>query len=129
MAQSLYLFPTVWITISKFGDPLFAMIGATNDMTVQKTALKGQEMVAQGQAKPPSFQNYIRVADDYLGQAGEVYQPENRGLVIQAALNHYAKSNPDPRVFVGGAVEDSLASSTGGSGTFTNAIDKLPRDV
>ena len=129
MAQSLNQDPAVWNTISKVGDPLFAMIGATNDMTVQKTALKGQEMVAQGQAKLPSFQNYIRVADDYLGQAGEVYQPENRGLVIQAALNHYAKSNPDPSVFDGGAFEDSLASITGGIGTFNKGKYQLPRDV
>lgn len=86
-------------------------------------------MVAQGQAKLPSFQNYIRVADDYLGQAGEVYQPENRGLVIQAALNHYAKSNPDPSVFDGGAFEDSLASITGGIGEFNKGKYQLPRDV
>lgn len=129
MAQSLNEDPAVWNTINKVGDPLFAMIGATNDMTVQKTALKGQEMVAQGQAKLPSFQNYIGVADDYLGQAGEVYQAENRGLVIQAALNHYAKSNPDPSVFDGGAFEDSLAAITGGIGTFNKGKYQLPRDV
>jgi hypothetical protein len=129
MAQSLNQDPAVWNTISKVGDPLFAMIGATNDMTVQKTALKGQEMVAQGQAKLPSFQNYIGVADDYLGPAGEVYQTENRGLVIQAALNHYAKSNPDPSIFDGGAFEDSLASITGGIGTFNKGKYQLPRDV
>jgi hypothetical protein len=129
MAQSLNEDPAVWNTISKVGDPLFAMIGATNDMTVQKTALKGQEMVAQGQAKLPSFQNYIGVADDYLGPAGEVYQSENRGLVIQAALNHYAKSNPDPSVFDKGAFEDSLASITGGIGTFNKGKYQLPRDV
>jgi len=129
MAQSLNEDPAVWNTISKVGDPLFAMIGATNDMTVQKTALKGQEMVAQGQAKLPSFQNYIKVADDYLGQVGEVYQSDNRGLVIQAALNHYAKSNPDPSIFDGGAFEDSLASITGGIGTFNKGKYQLPRDV
>ena len=98
-------------------------------MTVQKTALKGQEMVAQGQAKLPSFQNYIGVADDYLGPAGEVYQTENRGLVIQAALNHYAKSNPDPSIFDSGAFEDSLASITGGIGTFNKGKYQLPRDI
>ena len=129
MAQSLNEDPAVWNTISKVGDPLFAMIGATNDMTVQKTALKGQEMVAQDQAKLPSFQNYIGVADDYLGPVGEVYQSENRGLVIQAALNHYAKSNPDPSVFDGGAFEDSLAAITGGIGTFNKGKYQLPRDV
>ena len=129
MAQSLNEDPAVWNTINKVGDPLFAMIGATNEMTVQKTALKGQEMVAQGQAKLPSFQNYIGIADDYLGQAGEVYQAENRGLVIQAALNHYAKSNPDPSVFDGGAFEDSLAAITGGIGTFNKGKYQLPRDV
>jgi len=130
MAQSLNQDPAVWNTISKVGDPLFAMIGATNDMTVQKTALKGQEMVAQGQAKLPSFQNYIRVADDYLGPAGEVYQIENRGLIIQAALNHYAKSNPDPSIGLNkGAFEDSLASITGGIGEFNKGKYQLPRDV
>lgn len=129
MAQSLNEDPAVWNTINKVGDPMFAMIGATNEMTVQKTALKGQEMVAQGQAKLPSFQNYIGIADDYLGQAGEVYQAENRGLVIQAALNHYAKSNPDPSVFDGGAFEDSLAAITGGIGTFNKGKYQLPRDV
>jgi len=129
MAQSLNEDPAVWNTISKVGDPLFAMIGATNDMTVQKTALKGQEMVAQGQAKLPSFQDYIRVADDYLGPAGEVYQTENRGLVIQAALNHYAKSNPDPSIFDSGAFEDSLASITGGIGTFNKGKYQLPRGI
>ena len=129
MAQSLNQDPAVWNTIGKVGDPLFAMIGATNDMTVQKTALKGQEMVAQGQAKLPSFQNYIGVADDYLGPVGEVYQSENRGLVIQAALNHYAKSNPDPSVFDKGAFEDSLAAITGGIGTFNKGKYQLPRDV
>lgn len=130
MAQSLNQDPAVWNTISKVGDPLFAMIGATNDMTVQKTALKGQEMVAQGQAKLPSFQDYIGVADDYLGPAGEVYQIENRGLVIQAALNHYAKSNPDPSIGLNkGAFEDSLASITGGIGEFNKGKYQLPRDV
>ncbi|MFZ9079815.1 MAG: hypothetical protein ACO23H_14855, partial [Alphaproteobacteria bacterium] len=129
MAQSLNEDPAVWNTISKVGDPLFAMIGATNDMTVQKTALKGQEMVAQDQAKLPSFQNYIGVADDYLGPVGEVYQSENRGLVIQAALNHYAKSNPDPSIFDKGAFEDSLAAITGGIGTFNKGKYQLPRDV
>ena len=129
MAQSLNQDPAVWNTIGKVGDPLFAMIGATNDMTVQKIALKGQEMVAQGQAKLPSFQNYIGVADDYLGPAGEVYQTENRGLVIQAALNHYAKSNPDPSIFDSGAFEDSLASITGGIGTFNKGKYQLPRDI
>jgi hypothetical protein len=129
MAQSLNEDPAVWNTISKVGDPLFAMVGATNDMTVQKTALKGQEMVAQGQAKLPSFQNYIGIADDYLGPAGEVYQSENRGLVIKAALNHYAQSNPDPSIFDRGAFEDSLAAITGGIGTFNKGKYQLPRDV
>jgi len=87
-------------------------------------------MVAQGQAKLPSFQDYIGVADDYLGPAGEVYQIENRGLIIQAALNHYAKSNPDPSIGLNkGAFEDSLASITGGIGEFNKGKYQLPRDV
>jgi hypothetical protein len=129
MAQSLNQDPAVWNTISKVGDPLFAMIGATNDDVVQKTAFKGQEMVAQGQAKLPSFNNYIGVADDYLGPVGEVYQTDNRGLVIQAALNHYAQSNPDPSVFDKGAFEDSLAAITGGIGKFNGERYQLPRNV
>jgi len=129
IAQSLNQDPAVWDTISKVGNPLFSAIGATNDVTVQKTAFKGQEMVATGQAKLPSFQDYIRVADDYLGPVGEVYPSSDRGLVIEAALYHYAKSNPDPSVPDKGAFEDSLAAITGGIGTFNKGKYQLPRDV
>ena len=129
IAQSLNQDPAVWDTISKVGNPLFSAIGATNDVTVQKTAFKGQEMVATGQAKLPSFQDYIRVADDYLGPVGEVYSSSDRGLVIEAALNHYAKSNPDPSIFDSGAFEDSLAAITGGIGTFNKGKYQLPRGV
>ena len=129
MAQSLNQDPAVWPTIAKAGDPLFAMIGATNDATVQKTALKGQEMVAQDQAKLPTFKDYVGVADDYLGPVGEVYQAENRGLIIQAALNHYAKNNPDPSVFDKGEFENSLSAITGGIGTLNKGKYQLPRGV
>ena len=130
IAQSLNQDPAVWDIISKVGNPLFSAIGATNDVTVQKTAFKGQEMVATGQAKLPSFQDYIGVADDYLGPAGEVYPSSDRGLVIEAALNHYVQSNPDPsKGLQSGVFEDSLAAITGGIGTFNKGKYQLPRGV
>lgn len=129
LAQTLQPAPSVWEQIAGKKAGLFAMAGATGDKDVMGAIFKGEELLAAKQARNPTQKEYAVVADEYLGNAGEVYGTEDRRDVLQAALAHYAFTASDKQEFNDDEFESSLEAVTGGISEVNGFKLELPRGI
>jgi hypothetical protein len=103
------------------------MVAARGDRDVANAVFTGQELVKSKQVRLPPAAEYLEIANEYLGEVGEVYQAKDRGTIIKSALYHYATK--DDGVFDGDDFRASLESMTGGVGEINGRRVELPSEV
>lgn len=129
LALMLGASPAIWKQLDKKNANVFAMAGAIGDRDVMSAIFRGQELIKTNQVKLPTQEEYLEVAEDVIGLAGEVYGIEDRKTVIEAAIAYHAATTDSPEVFSSGDFEDALQAVTGGTTKFNGYRIELPRGV
>lgn len=129
LALSLGGNESIFRQIDKKNGSVFAMVGAIGDKDIANAIFTGQELLKTKQVKPPSSNDYLVEAEDYLGGVGEVYGVNDRNTVIRAALDYYAATTDDPTVFKANDFQDALEMVTGGIAKINGRKIELPRGV
>jgi hypothetical protein len=109
--------------------PMFAMLSARGDPKVSGQVFNGQELLDSKQVQSPSAAEYLAAADSFIGRAGEVYGTEDREIVLDAALAHYAATVGQREGLDNRGFKKSLEAVTGGIGSVNGRRIELPRNV
>lgn len=113
--------------LDKKNASMFAMVAARGDEDLANAVFMGEELIKTKQAVMPKRADYISMADDYLGAAGEVYGVEDRATILKTALNYYASMGESD--YSEDSLEKALEAVTGGIGEINGRKVELPRDV
>jgi hypothetical protein len=105
----------------------FAMLSAQGDKDIAKAVFLGEELIKTKQFKLPPQADYMEDLNEYLGDAGEVYQVEDRATIIKAAQNYYATIGDEE--YDSSSMEKALLAITGGIGVVNGRRVELPQGV
>jgi hypothetical protein len=105
---------------------VFAMTASIGDTNIMDAIFKGQDIQKAGGYKNPKDDDIRSTFESYVGNT---YRTENKGIVLQAAKDHYASIAPNDGNFHNDLFKQSLEAVTGGIGYRNKFNYELPRGI